>query len=54
MRTIVAAAIMATAVASGADATSTCKDVARHLESGSVLLGDEPVQIVPHAVGVAC
>jgi hypothetical protein len=48
-RTIASAAIIATAIGATAtaEAASTCRDVARHMESGSVALPREPVLIVP-------
>ena len=46
--TIAAATVAAiTFGATAADAASTCQGVARHMQSGSVLLGSEPLQIVP-------
>jgi hypothetical protein len=53
MRTSVLTTVAAIASIAGgsADAASNCRDVARHMESGSVALTDEPVQIVPERRG---
>jgi hypothetical protein len=51
--TIAVAAILATTIGATtpAEAASTCRGLARHMESGSVALPREPVLIVPERRG---